>query len=944
MKKIRTLLAFAAIFVLAFASVFAFAACEKHECGHVCPVEGCGKCLDKDCKDPACADKCPGHTPAPQPHVCGHVCPVEGCGKCTDANCTDPVCADKCPGHTPAPAHVCGHVCTVEGCGKCTDATCTDPVCADKCPGHTPAPSHECGHVCPVCGKCLDKTCTDPACADKCEHEFYTITLNAGDGTLAEGAKATYLAEKTSGKIVLGEGEFLPVPTIATANHHFDNWYDAETEGNAIDEETTVFTADTTLYARFVRDNGIWVGVAGEEVFKAALVKNTGASLTGGLKAEYWLGGSKVTLAKGDRITVVINGKQLSFYVLGSSSGIENVSTSTKQKSVTVSVAGEFEFYVKDYTNASDPNNWVCEFAGPTEVLTGSEIPAGCAPVHITWGGGEYEITFFILAPASDYPNGKPVGLDDFDEFCIYTFGGTGGELFGNWNNSAIAGKFALEMTSASSGMPQGWIFRRSAQQTKNIYNLVNHGVYLVEFTPQGNGDTPMTLLTISSKHTVTLDLGYAEQPETKVIAYNGKLTYMPVVSRVGYDFAGWYDAAEGGNEVTLDKEYSGDTTIYARWTSAKKVTLDLNYAEQPAEKEVAYAYGGKFSTLPVVEREGYDFLGWYNAATDGEAVTTDTEFTQDTTIYAYWKKAAKITFDLNYEGQPTEKQFVYVKNGHFTSVDFPDYATGYTGHESTGWYTLPEGGERITVYTEFTEDTTIYAQWRLPFVITFDLNYEGAPAATKLTADRGKLAALPKTPTREGYAFVNWYTVAAETGGSIVRVSKIYSEDTTVYARWRKTTFEVTFDLNYEGSAEPAKSNAANGKLTALPENPVREGYTFDGWFTLAEGGTAITLTQTYTADTTVYAHWTKTTIDVTFDLNYTDCPAASSRTTVDGKLTALPENPTRTGYTFDGWFTAATDGEQITLETVYTADTTVYAHWTAVEVTPETPETPAD
>ncbi len=50
---------------------------------------------------------------------------------------------------------------------------------------------------------------------------------------------------------------------------------------------------------------------------------------------------------------------------------------------------------------------------------------------------------------------------------------------------------------------------------------------------------------------------------------------------------------------------------------------------------------------------------------------------------------------------------------------------------------------------------------------------------------------------------------------------------------------------------------------------------------------------------------------------------------TSKDGKITKLP-TPIRTGYTFDGWFSDRYDGEEITAETVFTQDSTVYAQWT--------------
>lgn len=65
-----------------------------------------------------------------------------------------------------------------------------------------------------------------------------------------------------------------------------------------------------------------------------------------------------------------------------------------------------------------------------------------------------------------------------------------------------------------------------------------------------------------------------------------------------------------------------------------------------------------------------------------------------------------------------------------------------------------------------------------------------------------------------------------------------------------------------------------------------------------------------------------------ITFDANGGSLKTKTYKT-ADGKLINLP-TPTRRHYTFDGWFTAADGGEQITTETIFNADTTVYAHWT--------------
>ena len=51
---------------------------------------------------------------------------------------------------------------------------------------------------------------------------------------------------------------------------------------------------------------------------------------------------------------------------------------------------------------------------------------------------------------------------------------------------------------------------------------------------------------------------------------------------------------------------------------------------------------------------------------------------------------------------------------------------------------------------------------------------------------------------------------------------------------------------------------------------------------------------------------------------------------TNLNGKLSALPAQPTLDGYTFDGWYTETVGGTKVTTSTVFTGDTTVYAHWT--------------
>ena len=120
----------------------------------------------------------------PVPHICECVC--KECGKCLDAECREADCLDKCAGH-----HKCETIC--DKCGKCADLECTEEVCADKCQGHAPAHT-ECESVCPECGKCTDAECEEEVCLDKClcnapemEEVYYEVDIS----NLATGTSST---------------------------------------------------------------------------------------------------------------------------------------------------------------------------------------------------------------------------------------------------------------------------------------------------------------------------------------------------------------------------------------------------------------------------------------------------------------------------------------------------------------------------------------------------------------------------------------------------------------------------------------------------------------------------------------------------------------------------------------------------------------------------------
>lgn len=73
-----------------------------------------------------------------------------------------------------------------------------------------------------------------------------------------------------------------------------------------------------------------------------------------------------------------------------------------------------------------------------------------------------------------------------------------------------------------------------------------------------------------------------------------------------------------------------------------------------------------------------------------------------------------------------------------------------------------------------------------------------------------------------------------------------------------------------------------------------------------------------------------TKDEYTVTFDYNYSDKGTYKTLTVANGKTVTAPKSPSRTGYTFDGWFTKAEDGKEFDFDTEITKDITLYAQWT--------------
>ena len=177
------------------------------------------------------------------------------------------------------------------------------------------------------------------------------------------------------------------------------------------------------------------------------------------------------------------------------------------------------------------------------------------------------------------------------------------------------------------------------------------------------------------------------------------------------------------------------------------------------------------------------------------------------------------------------------------------------------------------------------------------------------------------------------WYRISAIHNGTdrIFWLKYESSKMTVTPVSSTSYTYTVTFNAN-GGSVSTASKKVTSGSTYGTLPTPTRSGYTFDGWYTAANGGLRVTELSIVTGDFTLYAHWTvkpSQTCTILFDANGGVMDSATIVTQVGNKYGSLP-TPTRSSYTFDGWYTATNGGSRVTESSTVTGDITLYAHWT--------------
>lgn len=214
-------------------------------------------------------------------------------------------------------------------------------------------------------------------------------------------------------------------------------------------------------------------------------------------------------------------------------------------------------------------------------------------------------------------------------------------------------------------------------------------------------------------------------------LIYNsGNWTNVPVGTRTGYTFMGYYTSPNGGTQVYNSAGayvngtvywrngayiYPGHVTFYARWAAnSYRLTVKPNggtYNNSSADSVKTVQYGSThFISNPT--RTGYTFMGW---TVQGQATLSNGTLTMgasDVVLIANWTiKSYVVTFNGTANGGNEDVTQGY---NHGDSIgSFPSISKKY--HKFVGWFTAPdESGTQVTEQYIITSNTTLYAHYVL--------------------------------------------------------------------------------------------------------------------------------------------------------------------------------------------------------------------------------------
>lgn len=492
----------------------------------------------------------------------------------------------------------------------------------------------------------------------------------------------------------------------------------------------------------------------------------------------------------------------------------------------------------------------------------------------------------------------------------------------------------------------------------------------------------------IPIKYTITLDADGGEVSADNPIVYtieDSNIT-LPTPTRTGYIFTGWkVTESTAVEKIPIDDDIVAlnpavdqklaNITVTAQWEAITyTVEYDINADTYIADDNVdmtnsEFVYDTSSALAQnTLKRNYYAFKGWAttpdgNKVYNDKATVVNLTDTQGgtVTLYAVWEP---IEYTIVYENSENnthpkidgeEMPYTRIVNGNRTTYTVEDRTieladASCAGYTFDGWKYNSNAVEANTIPLSdnpLPESITISGSWTpVPYTVNYDTNggyWGGGFDLTDYTSfDITKTLVLPNEQNiyRNYYKFGGWLISGDcnKNGTTVTSLSEGTYGNATATAVWNPINYTLRTDLN--GGTLPAGVNIPsaynNTTVMTLPV-PSKTGYTFDGWTAVADSGYAdngnfptgyVTKIENNFGNATLTANFTINQYTISFETNG-GTPEPESITDDYGQAVEAPENPTKEGHDFTGWFADEECTIPYSFTTIPAEDITVYAGW---------------
>lgn len=479
----------------------------------------------------------------------------------------------------------------------------------------------------------------------------------------------------------------------------------------------------------------------------------------------------------------------------------------------------------------------------------------------------------------------------------------------------------------------------------------------------------------------------------SKVYHAGEKYAELPVPAYSGKVFLGWFTSAEGGTHLDAESYVrSGVTTLYAHWIDESSLRVENLFARQrypwnglvditfnlfgvPSDETASVSLTAKeenssdildlktfVGAAPANLVNGVQHVIW-NATADTQAilytnmilmatvkmdekpllppenVVAECETSPDS-VTVTWNAAVNATsYEIWRATVHDLTSASLLETASVTSFSDKSAVPGVTYYywvrslnaKKTSEYSASTEGMRKKVVSE--------AVISGPSSV---MTGESASFTCTVTYNDGKSAnVMPTWSVSGGSTFASIDSAGVLTANEVAAVQSVTVTASYTYNGITKTATKdvtvntksvtVSFDAN-GGSVSPAtKSYTVYGTYGSLP-TPTRSGYTFNGWYTAASGGTKITASSTVsTSITTLYAQWKISAYTVSFNANGGTGSMTAKSVTIGSSVTLPKCTFTKSGYVFAGWATSSNGfvayGDCVSITP--TANVVLYAQW---------------